>query len=259
MIKYIDKYFLKKPTFRKFLTKLIEGEKDKVVNMLGTDFKINSVKEHGYLRSARMMNSSSLLREELPVLINLASLISDNDTFIDIGANVGIYSATLSRISNVLKNVRFYAFEANPDTFSRLDFNSKNNNFQASNLAVSDINGNLEFVSGAVSHVFTTLENKSEYNFSKEIISVKASRLDRLPIEGDSIILKIDVEGQEMNVLEGSTSLFKKNRIKAVYLDGFDDQNVISFLRRYDFTFRDGKTLEPVPGNTFNLLALKNL
>jgi FkbM family methyltransferase len=254
----IDRYFVKQPKFRRLITRLLYGDREQDVDLLGTSIRIHTIKENGYLRASRMIAGSSLLRDELAILINLAALFRDGDTFVDIGANVGIYSLTLARTHRILPRTRFYAFEANPDTFSRLSVHTAKLGIQAHNVALSDHNGTLEFMAGAVSHVFTTVENKSSYNIESERVSVPCRRLDEMAIEGDSLILKIDVEGQEKSVLDGALALFQAKRVKAVYLDGYKDKSIEAFLIGHGFTLLNGQTLEPTQGGIFSLLALRD-
>jgi FkbM family methyltransferase len=256
MMSFIDRYFIKQPRLRRLITRLFEGDREVDVSVLGTKLHVHSVKEHGYLRSARLAGKSALLREETPVLLNLAALLADGDTFVDIGANVGIYSLTLARMRRFLPRTNFYAFEANPDTYSRLAVHANALGVRTRNIALSDKNGALEFVGGAVSHVFTTVENASDYSLPGERVTVASKRLDDCEIEGDSLILKIDVEGQEKNVLDGAAGFFAGRRIKAVYLDGYKDRAVETLLAGHGFRLYEGKTLEPTSGCVFSLLAL---
>jgi FkbM family methyltransferase len=255
--KLLDRYFIKSPRFRRLVTRILEGDEDQDITVLGTRLRVNSIKEHGYLRASRLAAKSSLLNDELAPLLNLACLIQDGDTFVDVGANVGIYARTYARFSQIYPNFRVYAFEANPDTFSRLNYKPEHT-ISAHALAISDLEGSLEFVAGAVSHVFTTLEKQNAYSIPTAVHNIACKRLDQLDIEGDSLIIKIDVEGQELRVLKGASELFQKGRVKAVYLDGFDDgARVISWLKENGMKVSDGRTLkndEP----TFALLALKN-
>ena len=86
---------------------------------------------------------------------------------------------------------------------------------------------------------------------------IQCQRLDYFDIKGDSIVPKIDVEGQELKILEGARSLFDNQRIKAVYLDGFTNhKECLNFLMQYDFLLFDGKTLTESDGNLFSLLAI---
>lgn len=254
---FIDRYFIKQPKLRRFITRLLEGDREQDVQLLGSSLRINSIKEHGYLRASRFAQKSSVFRDEVPILINLAAQFRDGDTFIDIGANVGLYSMTLARLHRLMPATRFYAFEANPDTFARLSVQAEKMGVQAFNFALSDHNGSLEFVAGAVSHVFTTVDNASDYSIPSARTSVPCRRLDEMEIVGDSLILKIDVEGQEKNVLEGAVGLFRQGRVKAVYLDGYKEESVGSFLLEHGFSLLDGLTLQPTKGKVFNLLALR--
>ena len=62
-MKYIDRYFLKKPKVRKLVTKFLEADRDFSPKLLGLDIYLNTIKEHGYLRSSRLINSSAFLRD----------------------------------------------------------------------------------------------------------------------------------------------------------------------------------------------------
>jgi FkbM family methyltransferase len=258
MSQFFDRYFFKQPWLRKFATKTWEGDKDVEVTVLGTSMHLNTIKEHGYLRASRLSASSCLLRDELPVIINLASLLQRGDSFVDVGANVGIFVCTLARMGKIVEGMNFYAFEANPDTCVRLRASAEPLGVVVHSVAISDHNGALEFVSGAVSNIFTTTQNASEYNVASTAQSVPCRRLDEFDIKGNSIVLKIDVEGQEKEALVGAKKFFDANRIKAVYLDNYKDEaGVETLLRDYGFDFYEGRTLERVPGNTYSLLALR--
>jgi len=154
--------------------------------------------------------------------------------------------------------VRFYAYEPHPDTFRRLDANARKNGITVRNVAASDHAGELEFVDGAVSHVFTVAERSSAYNLPNKRYRVSSVRLDEEPVEGDSMILKIDVENQELAVLQGAQKWFERQRVKAVYLDGYaDKEQVEEILRRFGFRFLNGCTLMPFTPGDFNLLAVR--
>lgn len=251
-----DQYFIKKPAVRLFITRLLEKDEDMDIDLLGSDLKVNSIKEHGYLRASRMAKFSSLFRDEIPVLLHLSALLHGSDTFIDIGANVGIFSASLSKIKAIFPDIDFLAFEANPDTFLRLEKTVQNLPVKPYCIALSDQEGQMEFVGGTASGVFTAIDYASSYN-NQEITTVACQRLDSFDLSGVSMILKIDVEGQEMAVLSGAKKFFEEERVKAVYLDGYQHKDEVEdFLKKYDFSFFDGRSLHSLESGDFSLLAI---
>jgi len=239
------------------VTRAIEGDKVLDVNVIGTRMVIHPVKEHGYLRASRITSKFGLLHFELPVILHLAGLLADGDTFVDAGANVGIFAHTLAQMGSVYPRCRFYAIEASPDTFVRLERGGIPGTVKALNLAVSDHEGVLEFVGGAVSNIFTTVDNASDYSIRSETIKVPCRRLDAMGLEGDSLIIKIDVEGQERQAIDGAEGLFKAGRVKAVYLDGYKDKQIMPILKSKGFKLLDGRTLEPVADDNYSLLAVR--
>lgn len=258
-MRIIDRFFVKKPRFRKFLTTVLYGNNNLKITFFGTSLFINSVKENGYLRAWNYAKKSTVFRDEVSVLVNLSSLITDNTTFVDIGANVGLFSSTMERFKNLFPSLRIFAFEANPDTFSRLTKTVEGTIIQVFNIAISNKETELEFVEGAVSGVFAEKSSSNSYHYkNSKIIKVKAKRLDQLSIPGKKLFLKIDVEGHEYAVLEGAKELFETNKIKVVYIDGYKNpEKVIFFLTKYGFRFLDGRTLKPIGENNYSLLALQ--
>jgi FkbM family methyltransferase len=256
----IDRYFIKQPRLRSIVTRMLYGEKDREVEIFGTMFLINALRENGYLRAAKKSDSSSLLKDEVSALISLALLLRPGDTFVDVGANIGIFCRTLSRINLFPGNhaLRFYAYEPHPDTFQRLKWNVRNTSIIARNTAVSNQNGQLDFVDGAVSHVFTVASRSKAYNLKDSHRCVPCVRLDEESIGGDSIILKIDVEDQELAVLNGAAKWFEAKRIKALYLDNYADASAVdSLLKHFGFTLLNCRDLESPSVSGSGTLALR--
>lgn len=253
------RHFIQRPKLRRFVTRLIEGDKDIVVDLFGAPVTLNTVKEHGYLRASRSLQKVSLLRDELPVLMNLAQLLADGDTFVDIGANVGLFTCLLARRGLLYPGRnRFYALEANPDTFSRLSRSVASLGVTLFPFAASDKDGELEFVAGAASGVFTTSDRQTSANIAEERIRIPCRRLDGLELAGDRLVIKIDVEGQERSVIDGTSGLFAANRVKVVYFDGFADRSLFDYLSGLGFRLLDGRSAQPATRETYSLLAIKD-
>ena len=259
MIHLIDRYFLKQPGIRRFVTKLFHGDHEVRVTLLAQRYHVHTVREHGFFRASKIAQTCSLFRDEAPVLLHLAGLLCEGDTFLDIGANIGIFAANIARFRSIYPKLTIYAFEPNQDTAKRLRENAEPLGVVVFAIALSNRSGTLEFVGGAVSNVFTTIENASSYSISQERSTCECRRLDEFPISGNSLVMKIDVEGQEWEVLEGSFRYFEEGRVKAVYLDDYKDSRVRGFLDRYGFLYLNGRTLEPATQETRHLLAVRSV
>jgi FkbM family methyltransferase len=252
----LDKYFIKQPKFRRFFTKMLYGDRLVDANLLGRVIKINSLKENGYLRASKISAHSSLLRDEYPVLLTLSNIIKDESSFVDVGANVGVYSSVLSTFKKTHKNFDVFAFEVHPDTYARLELNGREYGFNAFNFGIGRVRESVKFVGGAVSHVTTRANLSNKYNIPAETFVANIRPLSDFNFK-KNLIIKIDVEGQEFAVLEGAKKYFDEGRVICVYLDGYDDKSCWDYLEGYGFEFFDGKNLEQADRTTFSLLALK--
>ena len=252
----IDRYFIKQPRLRRFVTRMLVRNSQERVVLFGSHVTVHRRLEHGYWRAARLSRSSSLLQDELPVFIALAHFAGSGCTFVDAGANVGIYSIAMARFTRVYPDFHVVAFEVARDTFSRLDANAKEHGFTAHAVGLGDCEGEATFVAGAVSHVTTRAELANAYSIPGETFSAPVRRLDSYDLQGD-LIVKIDVEGQELAVLTGATRFFDESRVAAVYLDGYADARCWEFLESRGFDLFDGRTLERASRNTYALLAAR--
>jgi len=256
----LDQLFIKQPRLRRMITRMLYGSSPVRVPLLGADLLIHSELENGYLRAFRHSRSLSLFRDEAGVLINLASLIEDDCSFLDIGANIGIYSAIIARLGRLKKNLSVFAFEVDPQTFARLSENARRHGFRAENFGVGDSEKEIQFVRGAVSHVTTTIETRNRYNIAAETFTARCLPLSNFDFPGSSIVMKVDVEGGEYEVLLGARKFFTERRVKAVYFDGVSKlADVQAFLAEFDFRLLNGNTLQPFEPGMFSLLALRPL
>ncbi len=138
-------------------------------------------------------------------------------TFVDVGANVGYYTALAAEC--VTSNGRVISFEPSPYAFERLSLMVSNNSLpqvQAVRAGLSDAAGQLNLYVNltAGNHAPTLIEHEGA---SRTIVQV--STLDeearRLGVEYIDL-LKIDVEGYEARVLKGASKLLADRRIRAV-------------------------------------------
>jgi FkbM family methyltransferase len=256
LITYVlDRLVNRHPRFRLFLLNMFFADRDVDIELYGSRLRVNMRKDIGYLNAYKRAQLSVVFRHESGVLATLALLLEPTDTFVDIGANIGLFSSVIARVENVFPQTRFYAFEPHPDTVKRLQATLMGRNVQIFDRALSDHGGDLEFCESAESSTFSVKHSQNPFQIKSRTLQIKSVTLDNIPIEGDSIVLKIDVENHEAEVLKGAQRLLNSGRVKAVYLDGYTDKKIPALLRTMGFELFDGHTL--VRGESgFSLLAI---
>uniref|UniRef100_UPI00404B26B6 FkbM family methyltransferase n=1 Tax=Gelidibacter sp. TaxID=2018083 RepID=UPI00404B26B6 len=160
----------------------------------------------------------------------IKSILNEDDIFVDVGSNIGLFSLIASKYVGHKGSV--ICFEPDPISFKRLEENiemNKLHNLDARNLGLSNDIGELEF------HIYD--DGKDAWNsFAKDeelslsnSISVPVSTLDREleNIDKSRIkVVKIDVEGWEKFVLLGGQNFFKE--FSPVVLMEFTDVNAFN-------------------------------
>lgn len=225
------------------------------VKLLGVDVFINQRDEIGYWRACKQQYGNVVLRDEVPTLLRIAQVSADASSFVDCGANVGLFTAVMLPLKIVRPSMQFYAFEPNPETFVRLHETVAGKDVHLENVALSNKERYLEMVGGATSGVFGVPSGPFQ---AGAMLKVPTKRLDSCSFEGDSLFLKIDVEGHELEVLEGANGLFKQGRVSGVYVDGMEkEQRCLEFLTEHRLATFNGHSLEPYKSGDFRLLALR--
>jgi len=132
------------------------------------------------------------------------------DIFIDVGANIGIYSLRTAQLGYA---PIIYAFEPDPRNYSQFRGNLLINNMidriQLYQLAVSSLSGELGF--HPYPDGYTDMTRVADANYP-EITKFKTTTLDdMITAKGKKIFIKIDVEGHELAVLKGATRVLREN------------------------------------------------
>jgi len=159
-------------------------------------------------------------REELAIA---GRLVNPGDFVLDIGANIGYWSLSLSEM--VGSEGRVLAFEPDPDNFALLERNLATNairNVQTQNFALSNRDGRVS--------LYRSETNAGDYSLasrpgaSRPAITVLARRLDSLSsaIPTTPAFVKVDVQGLELNVMQGGRRLLGEWSHKTVLLSEFE-------------------------------------
>jgi FkbM family methyltransferase len=242
------------PKLRVQLTRLLVPHREMDVRIFGAPLHINTRDEIGLWRASRMAEENVVFRDEAASLLNLAMLLQPGDVFVDIGANVGLYSSVLSRYRHLFPQTQFVAIEANPATAERLRRSLARTEVSVLNVGASNRSAELAFQSGVTSGVFKIADSQNGAATTR----IPCERLDALNLPAGDLVLKIDVEDHELPVLEGAARLFDEQRVKVVYLDGYGSSEIPELLRSRGFALFDGRTLERCTSvaSDFALLAV---
>lgn len=162
----IWRLILRNPRLRRMVTEWLVPNKDETINLIGNSIRINRIEEIGYWRAAKSQFSNVVFRDEVPTLMRLLGLIQPNTTFVDCGANVGLFSATVSHLQKIYCQLRIYSFEPHPHTFKRLTATLEGTRTEIRNFALSNREGTLEVFEGATSGVFGVASTQSHFQIS---------------------------------------------------------------------------------------------
>ena len=147
----------------------------------------------------------------------LSQVLSENKSFLDIGANVG---QTLLRVKSMLQNIDYYGFEPNPACIYYLRKLTALN--QLSNITILPVAiaestrvAKLFFAENDVDPAASIVEGfrKINGNGQESHIAVFAFKDIIRSIEIDNIgVIKIDVEGAELDVLRNLVEIIREQR-----------------------------------------------
>ena len=169
----------------------------------------------------------------------LCRLIQPGDFVLDIGANIG-YASLLSSI-RAGNNGNVWSFEPNPLLMEKLNANiklAKHANIKLFPFALSDSDkrGYLAFPD-----IYRQNEGTAYVGMEKNArtFDIDLKKLDNLLPEKRIVnVLKIDVEGHELQVLKGSQKILKNKRIINIVYEDFDEypSKVANLLMEYGYT-----------------------
>lgn len=138
------------------------------------------------------------------------NLVIKTSTFIDVGANTGLFALWFSDILN-----QGYLFEPTPDLYNILQINAHINKlekYKIFNLACSDKKQELNLlITERLSGENRIVDEPSIKN-NESIIKVSAISIDDLELKNGIDFLKIDTEGSEFLILRGAKNTLEKSR-----------------------------------------------
>lgn len=228
ILKIIYQLYLRVPFLGKFW-------RETVPKLVPQDFTLSVTVEGSKLNVLKNHWASIMLGYYEPhTLETFKQLLSKEKTFIDIGANIGLFSSiALSSGANVI------AFEPHPRIRKILESNVVKRGAKVYPFALSDENAEVKlFLSDEVGSHSLSLE-------TDDYVTVKAMPLDSI-ITGKVDVIKIDVEGAEIKVLKGMKNLLKNHKpdliieVEEEHLRRFGDTSasLIAFLDSLGYNYQ---------------------
>tara|TARA_Y100001935_G_scaffold178792_1_gene148033 strand:- start:21 stop:797 length:777 start_codon:yes stop_codon:yes gene_type:complete len=165
------------------------------------------------------------------------NLIKTNSIVIDVGANFGQMSVLWSKCK---PDVEVYSFEASNYIFKILEKNININEANVKpfhNLVGNENNENLLIKKSSLIEFTTYGSNwiKKVNNTNKNIEKVKAIKIDNLKFSKNISVMKIDVQGYDLEVLKGAKETIKKHKMPIVFEYEKD------FEKTFNYKFDDFK------------------
>ena len=186
--------------------------------------------------------------------------------FLDCGCNYGFYSFYVASLSKFNKIISVEASEKTSKEFLRnLSLNNLSNIIFKNN-AISNIDGE-KILFNESENDWESSQTHSNFKLTKtsEVTSLKIDSIMReYNINDYQLIIKLDIEGNEMSAIEGSLDVIQKNSPLIIiefskYI--FDNKDNIEYLKnfllRYDYSIFDTNNMKQ---NLTNVLSkLDNL
>jgi len=139
----------------------------------------------------------------------LSSVIRDDSIVADVGANQGLYTLWLARVAS---GGHVYAFEPDPDLFQCLENNILINQLQnvsTIQAAASNRSGTLAFTTNGLNRGDNRIDAKALHDTGTQ--QVQAVILDEIVSDRCLDLLKVDVQGFEIEVLLGAQKTLNAN------------------------------------------------
>lgn len=170
--------------------------------------------------------------------------LNQGHIFLDVGANKGFFTILAANLVSPTGHV--YAFEPHPNNFQWLTKSVKSNNYDhvtCINKAAGNYSGSARMYLGQKSgHHTLSPENQTNHH---ETIKVDIVQIDEFvraqQITNQIHSIKIDVEGEELNVLSGAKNTIEENEHIHLFIDlhptnGANGKKIFQWLQSRSFS-----------------------
>lgn len=177
----------------------------------GKDFILNFLRHRGYYIQPKDWLS---LGTHLPTdLTSLGWNRDDKKVIFDVGANVGRFTQELR---NAFPNIKAHCFEPNPEVFKQLEARIAGEGIVLNNAGLGCFAGHLDLTTGISSEYSSLVPSKRLLEEKSGSVKVPIFTCDEYCKRNgiDFVdLMKVDVEGFELEVLKGTRKSLANTRI----------------------------------------------
>lgn len=229
-------------------------------------YRLRSILKNIELKDIAVRNNIELKNikdssfSDLESMETISNYLKNTNILIDIGAYKGLFSKTANSFFSFEKTI---CFEPNKLLIDTIKKNNSNSNVIIENIALSDKQGTTTFFLHQDSTMNSILESKTEVLKSEfpwdnpELIYkslVPTITLDNymkdINTRNLSLFIKIDTQGNELNILKHSIRTLKFTKVLLVefmflnpYKKDFSFFDLISFLNKHNFICKGALTI----------------
>ncbi|MGV6852870.1 MAG: FkbM family methyltransferase [bacterium] len=223
---------------------------EQIIPTCGVNFENQAIHYHTPNQMMRWRVDTLFTKE--PDTIRWLSCFSENEVFIDIGANVGMYSL----IAGVARKAKVFAFEPESQNYAYLNknihLNQAQDHIKAYCLALSDYSGLENFylgrmeTGGSCHAAGEALDFNLKPMQAEHIQGCVSETLDSLVSSGAIPVphhIKIDVDGFEHKVIKGMQNTLQHPGLRSVLIElnpVLDEhQNLFDLMKKNGFSYFD--------------------
>lgn len=247
------------------IVKRLFGTREKEVSLLGRSFWVVPYKDFYVYRIALALRAVPSSRE-LALVMSLLAFIRRGDVFIDVGANVGLFSRLIGDYEDVL-DLHVIAIEPNPDTARRLRHTLQSlKKAIVIEAACSDKEGEASLLltgdslTSLLDRGAGSIDYAKRWGWKGGHVRVKTVTIDGIlgALSSREAVVKVDVEGHEREVVLGAMSSLKEGKIRVLIVDGGGGE-VDSLVTQFGYAQLDPVTLRSSEGRWEKLFVRRDL
>jgi FkbM family methyltransferase len=198
-----------------FLNKSMENAGLRI-NKLYTGHEIFAYNNNDYISS--VINTFSCWEPNISNIFRLLLKNSDTAAVIDIGCNIGYFSLISS------KNRKIYSIDGNPKNINMLELSKKLNNVNNITTILNCISDEETYYVPSNQELVDKYKNIGGLAFAKtnDTSCIKSTTIDSLIKQhsiSDVAIMKVDIEGGELNALKGAKETLKSTIVKNIIIE----------------------------------------